>query len=50
MMPQIIKTSETIDHSTPQHCEEPPYLFAKTLASEELTFRRIKSSQISQTL
>lgn len=50
MIPQAIKTKETIDQITPQHCEEPPYLFAKTLASDELTFLRIRSSQMSHTL
>lgn len=29
---------------TPQHCEEPPYLWAKTLASEVFTLRRMRSS------
>lgn len=36
--------SEMIDQITPQHWEDPPYLRANTLASDELTFRRIKSS------
>ena len=50
MIPHTIKISDTIDHSTPQHCDDPPYLFANTLASDELTFLKIKSSQISHTL
>jgi hypothetical protein len=49
-IPQTINTSETSDQMTPQHCDEPPYRLAKTLASDELTLRRIRSSQMSQTL
>lgn len=43
-IPAAIKSSEIIDHMTPQHWLDPPYLFANTLASELFTFRRIKSS------
>jgi hypothetical protein len=46
-MPPIMKTNETIDQITPQHCEEPPYLCAKTLASDSFTFLRIRSSHYS---
>lgn len=49
-IPTAIKHNEMMDQITPQHCDEPPYFFAKTLASELLTFLRIRSSQISQTL
>jgi hypothetical protein len=34
---------------TPQHLEDPPYLCAKTLASEELTLRRMRSSHYLKT-
>jgi hypothetical protein len=44
IMPPIMKTNDTIDQITPQHCEEPPYLCANTLASDSFTFRRIRSS------
>ena len=44
MMPATMKIKETRDQMTPQHCEEPPYLSANTLASEELTFLRMRSS------
>lgn len=44
IIPKIMRTSDIIDQSTPQHCEEPPYFFAKTLASELLTLRRMRSS------
>lgn len=49
-MPPTINTNDTIDQITPQHCDDPPYLFAKTLASELFTLRKIKSSQMSHTL
>jgi hypothetical protein len=44
MIPQIINTKDIMDQITPQHCEEPPYRSAKTLASDSLTFRRMRSS------
>ena len=48
-MPQTINVKLTIDQMIPQHCDDPPYRFANTLASEELTFLRMRSSQISHT-
>lgn len=50
MMPATMKMSEMKDQTTPQHCDEPPYRLANTLASDSLTLRRMRSSQISQTL
>ena len=50
MIPATINNTDTIDQITPQHCDDPPYRFANTLASELFTLRKIKSSQISQTL
>jgi hypothetical protein len=44
MMPIAIKAREMKDQMTPQHWEDPPYLFAKTLASELFTLRRMRSS------
>lgn len=49
-IPAAIKQTEMIDQITPQHCDDPPYRFANWLASELLTFRRIRSSHMSQTL
>lgn len=46
-MPAAMKQTLMMIQMTPQHCDEPPYLLAKTLASDELTFRRMRSSQIS---
>jgi hypothetical protein len=43
-IPHAMKPSEMMDQMTPQHCEEPPYRWAKTLASELLTLRRMRSS------
>jgi len=43
-MPPIMKIKLMIDHITPQHWLEPPYRWAKTLASDSLTFRRMRSS------
>src|SRR4051794_35817615 len=45
-IPAVIKINETRLQRTPQHCEEPPYRLAKTLESEEFTFRKMRSSQI----
>ena len=39
-----IKITDTILQTMPQHCEDPPYLSAKTLASDVFTFRRMRSS------
>jgi len=44
MIAATMNRMETIDQITPQHCEDPPYLWAKTLASEVFTFRRMRSS------
>jgi hypothetical protein len=44
MIPIAMNIREIIDQITPQHWEDPPYLLAKTLASEVFTLRRIKSS------
>ena len=35
---------DMMDQITPQHCEEPPYFLANTLASELFTLRRMRSS------
>jgi len=43
-IPAAINNSEMIDQITPQHWLDPPYLLANTLASELLTFLRIRSS------
>jgi hypothetical protein len=45
-----MKARDMIDQITPQHCEEPPYLWAKTLASEEFTLRRMRSSHYPETV
>lgn len=50
MIPTAMKHTLTKLQITPQHLELPPYRFANCTASEELTFLKIKSSQISQTL
>jgi hypothetical protein len=44
MIPIAMKQREIKDQMTPQHWEEPPYFLAKTLASEVLTLRRMRSS------
>ena len=44
IMPPIMKIKLMIDQMTPQHWLEPPYLWANTLASDSLTFRKIRSS------
>ena len=44
----IMSASEIMDQMIPQQCEEPPYFFANTLASELLTLRRIRSSHYPQ--
>jgi hypothetical protein len=49
-MPAAMKTSDMMDQMTPQHCDEPPYRCAKTLASELLTFRRMRSSHCRTTV
>lgn len=49
-IPATMNRSDIMDQITPQHWEDPPYLLANTLASELLTFRRMRSSQMSQTL
>src|SRR5437763_6846821 len=43
-IPAIMNIRDMMDQITPQHCEEPPYLLANTLASEEFTLRRMRSS------
>ena len=43
-IPAIMNTRDMMDQMTPQHCEEPPYFWAKTLASEVFTLRRMRSS------
>lgn len=50
IIPTAMKAKEMNDQMIPQHRDEPPYLSAKTLASEVLTLRMMRSSQISQTL
>lgn len=46
-MPTAMNPREIMDQMTPQQREEPPYLCAKTLASEVLTLRRMRSSHCS---
>ena len=48
MIEKIIKVSEISDQMIPQQCEEPPYFFANTLASELLTFRKMRSSHCEE--
>jgi hypothetical protein len=43
-IPAVMNTRDMMDQITPQHCEEPPYFWAKTLASEVFTLRRMRSS------
>jgi hypothetical protein len=43
-IPAIMNIRDMMDQITPQHCEEPPYLLANTLASEVFTLRRMRSS------
>jgi hypothetical protein len=50
MIPAIMNTRDTMDQITPQHCEEPPYFWAKTLASEVFTLRRMRSSHYPKTV
>jgi len=45
-----MKIKDTMDQITPQHCEEPPYFWAKTLESEVFTLRRMRSSHYSKTV
>ena len=47
MIEKIISASDIIDQMAPQQCEDPPYFFANTLASELLTLRRMRSSHYS---
>ena len=49
-IPAIMNTRDTMDQITPQHCEEPPYFWAKTLASEVFTLRRMRSSHYPKTV
>jgi hypothetical protein len=44
MIPAAMKRTEITAQITPQHWEDPPYLWAKTLESEEFTLRRMRSS------
>ncbi|KAL9621337.1 MAG: hypothetical protein Q9160_004228 [Pyrenula sp. 1 TL-2023] len=39
-----MNVKDMTDQITPQHCEEPPYFSAKTLASDEFSLRRMRSS------
>jgi hypothetical protein len=43
-MPHARKHSEMMNQITPQHAELPPYRLAKTLASDSLTLRAMRSS------
>ena len=49
-IPAIMSTRDMMDQITPQHCEEPPYFLAKTLASEVFTLRRMRSSHYPKTV
>jgi hypothetical protein len=49
-IPAIMNTRDMMDQTTPQHCEEPPYFWAKTLASEVFTLRRMRSSHYPKRL
>lgn len=47
MIPIARKSSEMINQKTPQQAEEPPYLFAKTLASDLTISTATQSASIS---
>jgi hypothetical protein len=49
-IPAIMNIRDMMDQITPQHCEEPPYFWAKTLASEVFTLRRMRSSHYPKTV
>lgn len=44
IMPMAMNAREMNDQIMPQQRDEPPYRWAKTLASDVLTLRRIRSS------